>query len=196
MNVWSWKDSQLMTSNWNRFLSFFWFSRLASWCNMNIWCHAICRPYMFLTKRKISPNIDSVRIVDDKVALISVVSSKRYDLLNVVSVPTEQSQIYMTYITTYPPSGAHAFNAAWTMLHTLWSRIHVLRKRPQDIARSPLPRCTVMASRSTDTQPLPHDRDYPQANLVLKGPVRDSHHPTGGYLHSYLFVGASLQKSK
>jgi hypothetical protein len=43
----------------------------------------------------------------------------------------------MTYITTYPPSGAYTFNAAWTMLHTLQERIHVLRKWPQKIPRSP-----------------------------------------------------------
>jgi hypothetical protein len=43
----------------------------------------------------------------------------------------------MSYITTYPPSGAHAFNVMWTALHTLQERIHVLRKSPQDIPRSP-----------------------------------------------------------
>jgi hypothetical protein len=102
----------------------------------------------------------------------------------------------MTYITTYPLSGTHAFNAAWTALHTSQECIHVLRKRPQDIPRSPCPRCAVVTSRMTDTQPLSHDRDYPQANLVMRGRVRDSHHLVGGYLPSYLVVGASLQKSK
>jgi hypothetical protein len=43
----------------------------------------------------------------------------------------------MSYITTYPLSSAHAFNAAWTTLHTLQERIHALRKSPQDIPRSP-----------------------------------------------------------
>jgi hypothetical protein len=38
----------------------------------------------------------------------------------------------MTYITTYPPSGAHVFNATWTALHTSQEHIHVLRKWPQD----------------------------------------------------------------
>jgi hypothetical protein len=42
----------------------------------------------------------------------------------------------MTYITTYPTSGAHAFNAAWTALHMLQECIHVLRKGPQDIPKS------------------------------------------------------------
>jgi hypothetical protein len=59
----------------------------------------------------------------------------------------------MTYITTYPPTSARAFNATWTTLHTLRERIHVLRKRPQDIPRSPRPRCMVIANRMTDTQP-------------------------------------------
>jgi hypothetical protein len=63
----------------------------------------------------------------------------------------------MSYITTYPPSGAHVFNVAWTVLHTLQERIHALCKSPQDTPRS-------------------------------------SHHPVGGYLPSYLVVGASLQK--
>jgi hypothetical protein len=36
----------------------------------------------------------------------------------------------MIYITTYPLSGACAFNAIQTALHTLRERIHVLKKRP------------------------------------------------------------------
>jgi hypothetical protein len=58
---------------------------------------------------------------------------------------------------------------------------------------SPHPRCTIVASRTTDTQPLSHNR---QAKLVLRGCVQDSYHPVGGYLHSYLVVGASLHNSK
>jgi hypothetical protein len=100
----------------------------------------------------------------------------------------------MIYITTYPPNDAHAFNAAWTTLHILRERIHVLRKRPQDIPRSTHPRCVVVTSRTMDTQPLSHDRDCPQANIILRGRVRDSHHPAGGYSPSYLIVGSSLQK--
>jgi hypothetical protein len=90
----------------------------------------------------------------------------------------------MTYITTYPPSGTHTFNAAWTTLHMLRECFHVLRKRPQDIPKSPCPMCVVMASRTTNTQPLPHDRNCPQANLILRGWIRDSHHPAEGYLPS------------
>jgi hypothetical protein len=56
--------------------------------------------------------------------------------------------------------------------------------------------CVVMVSRTTDTESLLHDRDCPQANLASRGQVCDSHHPTRGYLHSYLFIGASLQKNK
>jgi hypothetical protein len=108
----------------------------------------------------------------------------------------QKSTIDMIYINTYPPSGAHMFNVAWTALHTLEEHIHILRKRSQDIPRSPCPRCVVVANRMTDMQPLPHDLDCPQANLVLTGWVQDLHHPVGGYLPSYLDVGASLQKSK
>jgi hypothetical protein len=86
-----------------------------------------------------------------------------------VSVPIEEHNRYMTYIITYPPSGARAFNATRTVLHMLRDHIHVLRKRPQDIPRSTRPRCVVVSSRMMDTQPLPHDRDCPQANLILRG---------------------------
>jgi hypothetical protein len=102
---------------------------------------------------------------------------------------------YMTYIITYPLSDAYVFNAVRTTLYTLRERIHVLRKWPQDIPRSTCPRCTVVTSRMTDTQPLLPDRDCPQASLVLRGWVQDSHHPTGGYLTFYLFIGVSLQNS-
>jgi hypothetical protein len=102
----------------------------------------------------------------------------------------------MTYITTYLPSGARAFNAARTTLHTLRERIHVLMKRPQYIPRSPRPRCVVLTSRTMNTQSLPHDRVCPQAKLVLRGWVWDSHVPAGGYLTSYLIIGVSLQKVK
>jgi hypothetical protein len=61
---------------------------------------------------------------------------------------------------------------------------------------SPCLRCTVVDSHTTDTHPLLHDRDSPQASLVLRGQVQDSHHPAGENLPSYLFVGASLQNSK
>jgi hypothetical protein len=100
----------------------------------------------------------------------------------------------MAYITTYSSNGARAFNAARTALHTLRERIHVLRKRPQDISRFPRPRCVIVTSHTTDTHPLPHDRDSPQVNLVLRGRVRNLHYPTGGNLPSYIVVGASLQK--
>jgi hypothetical protein len=79
----------------------------------------------------------------------------------------------MAYITTYPPSGACAFNAARITLHTL-------------------PRCAVLASCTTNTQPLPHNSDRPQASLVFREWVQDSYHPAGEYLPSYLVVGALL----
>jgi hypothetical protein len=152
-----------------KFKSFFWFSRFAFGCSMNGWCHATCRSYMFLTKKKLW-NIYDIRIVGGKVALIPVVSSNDTTYSNVVSIPAENTtNIYMSYITTYPLSGACVFNAARTMMYMLRERIHILSKRPQDISRSPRPRCTVMTSRTTDTQPLPHDRDCPQANLILRG---------------------------
>jgi hypothetical protein len=54
-----------------------------------------------------------------QIALIPIVSSSGMTYRNMVSVPAEEHNRYMTYITTYPPSGAHAFNAEWTSLDTL-----------------------------------------------------------------------------
>jgi hypothetical protein len=58
------------------------------------------------------------------------------------------------------------------------------------------PSNAIVTSRMMDTQPLPHDRDCTQANLILRGHVRDSHHLAEVYLPSYLVVGALLQNSK
>jgi hypothetical protein len=54
-----------------------------------------------------------------QIALIPVVSFSGMAYENVVSVPAEEHNKYMTYITTYSPSRARAFNAARTSLHTL-----------------------------------------------------------------------------
>jgi hypothetical protein len=70
------------------------------------------------------------------------------------------------------------------------------RRRPQDIPRSPCIRCTVLVSHMIDTHPISCDMDCPQASLILRGWVCDSHHPVRGNLTSYLVVGALLQNSK
>jgi hypothetical protein len=69
---------------------------------------------------------------------------------NVDSIPAKEHNRYMTYITTYPPSGAHVFDVARTVLHTLRERIHVLSKRQHDIPMSPCARCAVVTSRTID----------------------------------------------
>jgi hypothetical protein len=155
---------------------------------MNVWSHATCWLYMFLTKRKSSSNIDDVCIVGGKVTLIPVVSSKRYDLLKRDQCTCKRVQYTYDIYHHLSLSGTHMFNVAWTMLHTLQERIHVLKKRPQDITRSPCPTCTFVTSRTTDMQPLPHNRDHPQANLILRGHVQDLHHPTRGYLPYHMCV--------
>jgi hypothetical protein len=127
-----------------------------------------------------------------QIALIPVVSSNSMTYANMVSVPAEEHNRYMTYITTYPPSGAHAFIVVWTALHMSQECIHVLHKWPQDIPRSPCRRCVIVTYHTMEMQPLPHDRECPQVNLILRGWVWDSHHPVGGNLPSYLFIGASL----
>jgi hypothetical protein len=43
-------------------LCLFWFSKFVSWCNMDVWCHAICLPYTSSPKEK-WPNIDGVCVV-------------------------------------------------------------------------------------------------------------------------------------
>jgi hypothetical protein len=75
-----------------------------------------------------------------------------------VCIHIEEHNIHMTYITLI----LQVIPMRLT-LHMLREHIHVLRKGPQDIIRSPRPRCMVVASCTTDTQPLPHDRDCPQA---------------------------------
>jgi hypothetical protein len=83
--------------------------------------------------------------------LIPIVSSNGMTYANVITVPTEEHNRYMTYTTTYPPCDVHAFNVARIALYTLRERIHALKKRPQDIPRSPCPRCVVMTNHTTDT---------------------------------------------
>jgi hypothetical protein len=63
-----------------------------------------------------------------QITLIPVVSSSGMTYTNMISVPAEEHNRYITYITTYPPSGAHVFNVAWTILYTLQERIRILRK--------------------------------------------------------------------
>jgi hypothetical protein len=128
-----------------------------------------CRSYPFLTKRKAFATYKWRTHNRWQIILIPRVSSSVMTYAHVVSILAEEHNRYMTYITTYPTNGACAFNASWTKLHTLREHIHVLRKRPQDIPRSLRPRCAVMASRTTDTHPLPHDRECPQASLILRG---------------------------
>jgi hypothetical protein len=45
-----------------------------------------------------------------QIVLILVVSFNAMTYINMVSVPTKKSQIYMIYITIYSPSDAHVFN--------------------------------------------------------------------------------------
>jgi hypothetical protein len=64
------------------------------------------------------------------VTFIFVVSSNESSLRNRGYRTCRRAQYTYTYtyITTYPPSGAHTFNAAWTTLYTLQEHIHVLQK--------------------------------------------------------------------
>jgi hypothetical protein len=142
------------------------------------------------------PNIDGVHV--DSVKMHSspwlVLSDTTYS--NVVYVPAENAYIYNNVSPLIPQVA---------LMHLTLHGQHCIcyenvftsyRRCPQDIPRSPRPRWAVVASHTIDTQPLPHDRDYPQSSLILRGWVRDSHHPVRGNLTSYLVVGASLHNSK
>jgi hypothetical protein len=70
-------------------------------------------------------------------ALILIVSSNESSLRIRGQCTCRRAQYtHLIYITTYPPSGVHAFNVVWTALHTLQERIHLLWKWAQDIHRS------------------------------------------------------------
>jgi hypothetical protein len=153
-----------------------------------------CWSYPFLTKRKTFATYRWCTYNRWQIVLIPVVSSNDMTYENMVSVTIKNHNIHMKYIITYPLTSARAINATRIVLHTLRERIHILRERPQDIPRSPLPRWAVTTSQTMDMESLPHDRNCPQANLVLRGQVRDSHHPTGGSSPYYLVIGALLQK--
>jgi hypothetical protein len=131
-----------MTSNWNRiyfkFLLVFKISFLMQYecmmpCNMS----TLYFPY----QKKNGAKYRWRTCNRWQNALIHIVSSSGMTYTNMVSEPAEEHNSYMTYITTYPPSGARVFKAARIVLHMLRERIHVLRKRPQDIPRPPRPRC-------------------------------------------------------
>jgi hypothetical protein len=65
-------------------------------------CHDNMSVLSIPHKKKLLPNIDGVRIVGGKMHLspLSVLTRQSYAI--VVSVPTEEHNIHMTYITTYP----------------------------------------------------------------------------------------------
>jgi hypothetical protein len=99
------------------------------------------------------------------VTLIPVISSNESSLHNRGQCTCRRAQYaHMTYITTYPPSGAHAFNTAWTALHTSKECIRVLWKWSPDIPRSTHSGYTVVTRRMTDCNL------YRTIGIVLKQP--------------------------
>jgi hypothetical protein len=73
------------------------------------------------------PNIAGVRIVNGKITLIPVVTSKRYKITMWLAYLQKNTNIYDIQH-ELSPNDAHAFNTAWTTLHMLQERIHVLQK--------------------------------------------------------------------
>jgi hypothetical protein len=101
-------------------------------CTMQCNVSALYVPH----QKKRLPNIYSVHIVSGKSHSSLWLVLVEW-LTQMWLVYLQKSTIYMTCITTCPPCGTHAFNAAWTTLHTLQDSIHILQKWSQDIPRSP-----------------------------------------------------------
>jgi hypothetical protein len=121
-----------------------------------IYTHAYARSWQMMIlcvshQKKSLPNIYGICVVGGKSHSSPLLVLTRLSYANVVSVPAKEHNIHIAYITTYPPSGAYAFNTAWTALHMLRECIHVLKKRPHDILRSTRLKCAVMTSRLMDT---------------------------------------------
>jgi hypothetical protein len=87
---------------------------------MKMQCHDnMSTIFVLHQKRKRLPHIGGVRIVGGNSHSTLVVNSSdmTYDTWLAF---LQKIIIYIyTYITTYPLNGAHAFNAAWTMLQML-----------------------------------------------------------------------------
>ena len=88
---------------------------------------------------------------------------------DVTLVYLQKITIYL-YITTYPPSGARAFNAARTALHTLRERIHFPCKAHHGkFRRSPRPTCAAKTkSQGEALQPVSFHTACPQVSHVLR----------------------------
>jgi hypothetical protein len=156
-----------MTSNWNQFLSFFWLSRFASWCNMNIWCHDNNGPIRPRQKKKLTKYIWRT-CSRWWIALIPLVNANGLTYVIVVSVPVENTTYIYNHTSSLIPQVA--------LMRLMQHRQHCIcyenvftscRRRPQNIPMSPHPRCTVVASRTIDAQSLPHDMDCPQVSLII-----------------------------
>jgi hypothetical protein len=132
-----------------------------------------------LTKRKSSPNIDDVRTVGDESHSSPVVNSNGLTYTIMVSVRTKDTtDIYNHTLPHYAIPVRLTLHGQWCIRYE--NTFMSCRRSPQDIPRPPRLSCVVVASHMIDTQPLPHNRDFPQASIVLRGHVRDSYHPMGG----------------
>jgi hypothetical protein len=96
-----------------------WFSKFILFMHMHMQDHDKCRSYTFLTQKKRFAKYRWRTYNQWQIVLIPVVSSSGMTYTNVVSIPAENHNRCMTYITSYPTSGARAFNAARIELHML-----------------------------------------------------------------------------
>jgi hypothetical protein len=159
---------------------------------MSVWWHDNKQSYTSSPKEKIVKySWRTCSRWQDTLILWLILREVTYEIM--VSVPTENMIDIYDHTSPLIPHVTHVR----LMLHGQHC-IHYMniftscRRRPQEIPRSPHSRCMVMASCMIDMQSISHDMDSPEASLVLRGRVPDSHHPARGYLCSYLFIGVSV----
>jgi hypothetical protein len=146
-----------------------------------------------LTKRKIVKYIwHTCSWWQDTFSLWLILRKVTYEMM--VSVPTENMIDIYNHTSPLIPQVASVCLTLHGQRCIHYENVFTSCKtQPQDIPRSPHPWCMVMASCMIDMRSILHDMDCPQASLVLRRQVRNSHHPTRGYLPSYLVVDVTLQ---
>jgi hypothetical protein len=114
---------------------------------------ATCWSYTFLTKRKTFAQYRWCTYSWWQFTLIPVVIPSEMTYESVVSVPTEKYK-YIGHTSPLIPQVAPTRLTLRGLLCMSYENVFTsCRRHPQDIPKSPRPRCVVMVSRMTDTQP-------------------------------------------
>jgi hypothetical protein len=100
-----------------------------------------------------------------QVTLIPMINSTRNTYVNVVSVPTKITNI-SNHTSPLIPQVVPTHLTLREQRYICYDNVFTSHGRgPRDIPRFSCPRCTIMASRMTDMQPISHDMDYPKQAL-------------------------------